>query len=123
MPSIKEYFYSFIFVTLVLIVISCEPPSLGFQYVSFNNIKYQNYFTQYEEINVYKNRLDIGAKYVEMGVMIMENKVSGDDINKLKKEAYNLSADGIILEGKNIVLIKLIEREAIKDANEKDSSI
>ncbi len=109
--------------SIILIFISCEPPALVFQYVSFNNIKYQNHLAQFEEIMVYQNRLDIGSKYNEMGVLILENKVSSEDINKLKKEAFNRAADGIILEGKNAVLIKLLNREDIEYEKETDSSI
>jgi len=106
---------------ILLIVYSCYTSDLSFKYISFHDTKYESDLKSPEEVIVYSNRLDIDSKYEEMGVLIVNNGINGEKIQKIKLEAFNKNADGFLIEGKNIVLIKIVKE--VEDEEKTDYGI
>ena len=57
-----------------------------------------------DNVNVYNNRLEIGNKFEEIGIL----KVKGyPGIESIKEQAASHGADGIVRDGKNYILVKI----------------
>lgn len=93
-----------------IIIYSCQPPIIMFDYVPFGDKNFETTVSSSDEIVMFKNRLDIDSQYLEMGVLISNIKINDKNIQIIKTEAYHRKADGFLIEGKNIVLIKYIKK-------------
>jgi len=56
-----------------------------------------------KEIELYNNRLEIGSKYEEIGILKIKGHI---DIQAIKERAGSHGADGIVKDQNNYILIK-----------------
>ena len=111
-----------IFILIIYLIFSqsCTPPETNpIRYVSFGQNSFNK--TKFEDIKIFKNRLNIKSKYDEIGVFIInDNTIT---LSQIKKEASKYGANALLFEGKNVVLIRLGDIKKQKNINEEDIKI
>lgn len=114
MINYRQIFYSLIVVSLIS---SCTPTKLT--YIKFGEEK--TISTNHKLIKHYLNRLDIKSEFVELGVIIIEGS-NEPDIEEVRLFAAEKGAGGFIKEGKNFVLIKVLNKnpKEVIDQNSKE---
>lgn len=101
----------------ILVISNCAPTQLS--YIKFGEEK--TISTNHKLIKHYLNRLDIKSEFVELGVIIIEGS-NEPDIEEVRLFAAEKGADGFIKEGKNFVLIKVLNKnpKEVIDQNSKE---
>lgn len=85
-------------------------------FISFGNYNYEK--IDEELIIRYENRLKIDSKFEELGVVILNQPFKDSFLEEIKNIASSKGANGIIIEGKNAVLLKV---EKLKNNKDKES--
>lgn len=99
--------YRLFYIIIVLFLISnCTPTKLT--YINFGDEKISH--TNPNDIKIFDKRLDINSEFSELGVIIIEGK-NEPNIEEVRLLASENGADGIIKEGKNFVLIKILSNK------------
>ncbi|MBT4401984.1 MAG: hypothetical protein HN757_09430 [Calditrichaeota bacterium] len=88
---------------LGLTLICCTPTIM---FIPFDSNEYSE--VNSDEVEVYNNRLEIGTKYDEIGVLKIKGTIDNDIV---KVRAGIHGADGVVRDGKNFILIKYQEVE------------
>ena len=96
----------------LFIFVACTPIPITYTYSKFVNESFEK--TNPDEIIVYSRRLDIDAQFMEIGVIIIKG-TEEVYIGDIKEKAANYGATGIVREGKNFVLIRLLSRKNEKN--------
>jgi hypothetical protein len=73
-----------------------------------------------ENVKVFNNRLEIGNKYKEVGILKVKGFV---DIQTIKERAGFHGANGIVKDGKNYILVKIVYQKKVKDGGSDGISI
>ena len=90
-----------IILTLVFLLSACAFNN-SISFFPFDAIDYD--MVDADNVNVYNNRLEIGNKFEEIGIL----KVKGyPGIESIKEQAASHGADGIVRDGKNYILVKI----------------
>ncbi|MFC1527545.1 hypothetical protein ACFL5D_02215 [Candidatus Neomarinimicrobiota bacterium] len=114
MTAFHKIFFPFI---VFILISSCTPPT-KLTYISFGEEKV---IIESTVVVQYETRLEIKSKFKELGVIIVEgmNEPNIDDIGLLASEK---GADGILKEGKNYILIKIMDENSrnLKNAIEQN---
>ena len=73
-----------------------------------------------ENVKVFNNRLEIGNKYNEVGILKVKGYV---DIQTIKERAGFHGANGIVKDGKNYILVKIVYQTKVNDGGSDGISI
>lgn len=110
----------FLLIIIILVITNCTPMASKLTYIKFGDKK--TIKSNFELIRHYENRLDIKSKFIELGVIIIEG-LDKPDIKEIRFLAAEKGADGFIKEGKNYVLIKVLnntqKQQEVIDQNSK----
>ena len=109
-------FFSYLIVFCLLIVLNNCAPNLHLEYISFGAYDYPN--TLKSQIIVYENRLKIDSKFEEIGVIILDTIDPNKIMDDIKDMSSKYGANGIIIEGKNAVLLLVEKLSSDEDKNE-----
>jgi hypothetical protein len=108
----KLFYY--LLLTTIILTGSCK--SLNYiHFVPYTNKEFVK--TDAGKIEIYDKRLDLPAKYFEIGVLKIEGEHSKSEI--LNKAAEK-GADAIIFEANNVVLIHFYDKTNEDDEKNKD---
>ena len=91
---------------IILVVSNCTPTKLT--YISFGRESASSAKSNF--IIHYKNRLDIKSEFIELGVISVEG-MQVLNISEISLLASKKGADGTLKEGKNFVLIKVLNNQ------------
>ena len=88
---------------LILVVLgvtlTCCTPTIMF--IPFDSNEYSE--VNSDEIEIYNNRLEIGSKYDEIGILKVKGKINPDIV---RAHAGKHGAEAVVKDGKNYILIK-----------------
>ena len=73
-----------------------------------------------DNVKVFNNRLEIGNKYDEIGILKVRGFV---DIQTIKERAGFHGANGIVKDGKNYILVKIVYQTKVNDGSSDGISI
>ena len=100
------------FLFFVLFIVRCASTHTTTTLIMFDDKDYSP--TNPVDIQIYKSRLELPAKYIEIGTIKFEGNPRIEDI---KKQAAEKGAMGLILDGNNYILIRL-EIKSEEDSHE-----
>ena len=102
----NNYRITFSLLIIILVITNCTTTVSNSKliYINFGDKKTTS--TYPSKIIHYKDRLNIKAKFVELGVIIIEGSIK-PNIAEVRILAAEKGADGFIKEGKNFVLTNL----------------
>lgn len=112
----------YLIVMILLIITNCTTTVSNSKliYINFGDKKTTS--TYPSKIIHYKDRLNIKAKFVELGVIIIEGSIK-PNIMEVRELAAEKGADGFIKEGKNYVLIKVLNNNQKKINNQNPQEV
>ena len=102
----------------LLIFLNNCGPNLHFEYISFGDSDYPK--TLKTQIIVYEDRLKIDSKFEEIGVIILDTIYPETIMEDIKDAASKYGANGIIIEGKNAVLL-IVEKPSAEMEEDENS--
>ena len=112
MNNFQKYFLLFI---ILIFHYSCIAPRLEF--ISFGVTDYEK--LDMNELVIYEDRLKIDSNFEEIGVIILNQKYQSKLLPEIKLEASKHGANGIIIEGDNAVLLRILNKKTKEKNNEK----
>jgi len=98
-----------LFLSTVILIVSCKSQQY-IHFVPYTHEKFEK--TDISKIEIFDKRLDLPAKYFEIGVLKIEGEHSKSEI---LNEASEKGADAIIFEANNVVLIHFYNKNDEKD--------
>lgn len=112
----------YLIVMIILIITNCTytVSNSKLTYIKFGDEKTVK--SNIELIRHYENRLDIKSGFIELGVIIIEG-LNKPDIKEIRFLAAEKGADGILKEGKNFVLIKVLNKNPKEVINQKSKEV
>ena len=105
--------YLFIVLLVGVSVFSCSNPpnptidEVKHSFIPISKISYNS--INVDDVTIYYKRLNIEAKSIEIGIILRTLSIYPDDkeILSLKKISAKHGANGMIVEGKNVVLLRI----------------
>ena len=105
----------FVLFIILIFYYGCIAPRLEF--ISFGETDYEK--LDIDQVVIYEDRLKIDSNFEEIGVIILNQKYQSKLLPQIKLEASKHGANGIIIEGDNAVLLRILSKNIEEKNNEK----
>lgn len=118
----NNYRITFSLLVIILVITNCTytVSKSKLTYIKFGDEKTVK--SNLDLIRHYENRLDIKSEFIELGVIIIEG-LNKPDIKEIRFFAAEKGADGFVKEGKNFVLIKVLNKKQKEIINQNPQEI
>lgn len=115
-----KYRLKFILLITIFVTTNCTPMVSKLTYIDFGAEKTVK--SNLDLVKHYSNRIDIKSEFIELGVIIVESLYE-PDIKEVRILAAEKGADGFIKEGKNFVLIKILNKNPKEVINQNSKEV